>query len=96
MAGIKGEVVVMVCGGLVFGEAGWERVELFLCVPCFVLGLGWRAQHPTKNQTQSRMGHGTIGESFQSLPHPHPKATQLPTTNQKQSRLGQGTIGVSF
>ena len=64
MAGIKGEVVVMVCGGLGFGEAGWGKVELFLCVPCFVFGFGWRAQHPTMNQKQSRLGQGTIGGSF--------------------------------
>ena len=65
MAGIKGEVVVMVWGGLGFGEAGWGRVELlFLCVPCFVFGFGWRAQHPTMNQKQSRLGQGTIGGSF--------------------------------
>ena len=65
MAGIQGEVVVMVWGGLGFGEVGWGRVELlFLSVPCFVFGLGWRAQHPTMNQTQSRLGQGTIGGSF--------------------------------
>ena len=65
MAGIQGEVVVMVWGGFGFGGVGSGRVELlFLCVRCFVFRFGWRAQHPTMNQKQSRLGQGTIGGSF--------------------------------